>query len=136
MLASYYKTLIRKVKEYHTSLKKAKGIVKNSVTYKHQPVLKNKTVKKIWDILAVKFQHISPMSISRIILDTPKIQLSNYQNIHKYYEKCQEAFDTIYSFIRNKSELSAKGTEMLLQADFLIGKSEKYSNIISTIESN
>lgn len=68
-----YITLTTELKEHQAALKKAKGVIKNSVAHKHQPTLEGKTAQEIWEILKTKFQHISPMSISRLILDTTKI---------------------------------------------------------------
>lgn len=72
-ITDYYTTLTTELKEHQAELKKAEGVIKNSVAHKHQPTLEGKTAQKMWEILKTKFQHISPMRISRLILDTTKI---------------------------------------------------------------
>lgn len=42
-----YTTLTTKLKEYQAALKKAEGLIKNSVAYKQQPAIEEKTTKKI-----------------------------------------------------------------------------------------
>lgn len=130
-----YTTLTIKLKEYQAALKKVEGVIKNSVAHKNQPNLKGKTAQEIWKILKTKFQHISSMSILRLILDTTKIQLSNCTDIHNYCGKYQEVYDAIYSVIGDKCELSSKGGQMLLHAGLLTGMGDKYSSLISTLES-
>ena len=134
-LATIYKTLTTELKEHRAALKKAEGVIKNSVAHKHQPTLEGKTAQEMWEILKTKFQHISPMSISRLILDTTKIQLSDCTDIHDYCGKYQEAYDAICSLIRDKCELSSKGAQMLLQAGLLTSMGDEYSSLISTLES-
>ncbi len=58
------------IKEYRASLNKAEGIIKNSVASKHQAAMEGKDAKEMWETLRTKFQHISPMSISQLILET------------------------------------------------------------------
>lgn len=75
------------------------------------------------------------MSISRLILDTTKIQLSNCAEIHEYCGKYQEAYDAACSLIGKNCELPTKGAAMLLQASLLTGMGDEYSGVVSTMES-
>lgn len=94
-----YTTLTTELKEYQAALKKAGRVIKNSVAHKHQPTLEGKTAQEMWETLKTRFQDTSPMSISRLILDTTKIQLSECTDIHDYCGKYQEAYDTTCSLL-------------------------------------
>lgn len=109
-----YTALTAEIKERRAALKKAKGIIKNSVAHKHQAHLEGKTAKEMWESLKAKFQHISPMSISRLLLETTRIQLSECSDIHEYCGKYHEAYDAICNMIPTDCELSAKGAAMIL----------------------
>ncbi len=129
-----YTTLTTELKEYQAALKKAEGVIKNSVANKYQPTLDEKTAQEMWETLKAKFQHISPMSISRLIPDTTKIQLSDCTDIHNYCEKYQETYDAVFSLIRDKCKLLAKDAQMLIKASLLTGMGDEYSSLISTME--
>lgn len=109
-----YTSLTTKIKKHQAALKKAESIIKNEVVHKHQAQLEGKTAKKMWEGLKTKFQHISPMTISRLLLDTTRIQLSECSNMHKYGSKYQEVYDAICNIILPDCELSAKGAAMIL----------------------
>lgn len=89
----------------------------------------------MWECLKAKFQLSSPMSISRLILDTVKNQLSDCTDIYDYCGKYQDAYDTVCSLIGANCELSTKGAAMLLQAGLLTGMGNEYLGVVSTIES-
>lgn len=129
-----YTTLTTELKEYQAALKKAERVIKNSVAHKHQPTLEGKTAEEMWETLKTRFQDSSPMSISRLILDTTKVQLSECTDIHDYCGKYQEAYDTTCSLIGGQCELTAKGAEMLLQAGLLTGMGDENSNVVSMMK--
>lgn len=129
-----YTTLTTELKEYQAALKKAERVIKNSVAHKHQPTLEGKTAQEMWEALKTKFQHTSPMIISRLILDTTKIKLSGCTDIHDYCGKYQEAYDTTCSLIGDQCELTAKGAEMLLQAGLLTGMGDEYTDVVSVMK--
>lgn len=104
-----YTALTSELKEHRASANKAKGIIKNSVSHKHQSILEGMTAQEMWESLKAKFQYISPMSISRLVLETIKIQLSDCTDIHDYFGKHQEAYNTVGSLIGAKCKLSMKG---------------------------
>ena len=126
--------LSTEIKEHRASLSKAEGIIKNSVASKHQAAIEGKEAKEMWETLQTKFQHISPMSISRLILETTKLRLSDCTDIHEYCSKYQEAYDTVCGLIPTDSEIPAKGAEVLLQAGLLTGMGNEYSGIVSMME--
>lgn len=79
--------LTTELKEYRAALSKAEGIIKNSVAPKHQAAIEGKDAKEMWEALKAKFHHISPMSISRLVLDTTRIRLSDCTDIYDYCSK-------------------------------------------------
>lgn len=123
-----------KLKEYQVVLKKAKGLIKSFVAYKHQLALKKKTAKRMWEALKVKFQHISLINILCLILNTTKIQLSDCIDIHKYCKKYQKTFDVVCSFIGEKCKLTTKRAWMFLNAGFFTGMGDYYLSFISIIK--
>lgn len=130
-----YTALTTEIKKHQAALKKAEGIIKNSVAHKHQAQLEGKTAKEMWEGLKAKFQHISPMTISRLLLNTTRIQLSECSDMHKYGSKYQEAYNTICNMIPANCELSAKGGAMILQAGLLTGIRDEYSSLVLSMES-
>lgn len=130
-----YTALTTEIKEHRAALKKAEGIIKNSVAQKRQAQLEGKTAKEMWEGLKAKFQHISPMTISRLLLDTTRIQLSECSNMHEYGSKYQEAYDAICNMIPGDCELSAKGAATILQAGLLTGMGDEYSSLVSSMGS-
>lgn len=101
---------------------------------KHQAAIESKDAKEMWEALKAKFQHISPMSISRLVLDTTRIRLSDCTDIYKYCSKYQEAYDSVCSLIPADFELPAKGAELLLQVGLLTGMGNEYLSIVSIME--
>ncbi len=74
------------------------------------------------------------MSISRLIMEIMKLRLSDCKDIHEYCSKYQEAFDTMCGFIPTDTEIHAKAAEVLLQAGIFTGMENKYSSIVSMME--
>ena len=88
----------------------------------------------MWETLRTKFQHISPISISRLILEITKLRLLDCVDIHEYCSKYQEAYDSVFGLISTECELSAKRAELILQAGLLTGMENEYSGIVSMRE--
>lgn len=130
-----YTALTTKIKEHRAALKKAERIIKNSVAHKHQAQLEGKTAKEMWKGLKAKFQHISRMTISRLLLDTTRIQLLECSDMHEYGSKYQEAYNTICNMIPADCKLSAKRAAMILQAGLFTKMGDKYSSLVSSMES-
>ncbi len=122
------------IREHRAALSKTEGIIKNSVASQHQVVIEGKEAKEMWEILQTKFQHISPMSISRLIMETMKLRLSDCKDINEYCSKYQEAFNTVCGLISTDTEIPAKVAEVLLQAGLLTGMENEYSSIVSVME--
>lgn len=74
------------------------------------------------------------MSISRLILETTKLQLLDCADIHEYCNKYQEAYDSVCNLIPTECKLSTKGAELILQAGLLTGMGNEYSEIVSMME--
>lgn len=130
-----YTTLSTEIKEHNAAIKKGEGIIRKSVAHKHHPILEGKNAKEMWIALKERFQHVSPMSISKKLLETAKVKLSDCSDIHEYTSLYQATYDHIYSLTRKDSELSTKATGMLLQAAMLLNMGTEYAGIVSTIES-
>lgn len=75
------------------------------------------------------------MTISRLLLDTTRIRLSECSNMRKYGSKYQESYDAICNIIPADCKLSAKRAAMILQAGLLTGMGDEYSSLVSSMES-
>ena len=127
-----YTSLSTEIKEHRAAIKKGEGIIWKSVAHKHHPILEEKTWQKMWQIL--KEKHVSPMSISRKILEATRIEVSNWKNIYKYTNAYQESLGDVYSLTTEDSELTTKGASMTLQAAFLTNMGPEYVGMVSMIE--
>ncbi len=82
-----------------------------------------------------KFQQISPISISKPILETIKIEQSDNTNNHKYYSKYHEIYDTVFDLFFTGCKLNKQKIIMILQVGFSNGIKDEYWRIVSLIES-
>ena len=130
-----YTALSAEIKEHRAAIKKGEGIIRKLVAYKHHPILEGKTAKEMWEALKERFQHVSPISTPRKILETAKIKLSDCKDIHEYTSAYQAAYDHICSLTTANSDLTTKGAGMILQAALLLNMGKEYAGIVSTIES-
>ena len=130
-----YISLSTEIKEHRAAIKKGEGIIRKSVAHKHHPILEGKNAQEMWAALKDRFQHVSPMSTSRILLEMAKTKLSDCKDIDEYTSVYQAAYDQICGLTTEDSDLSTKGAGMLLQAAMLLNMGNEYAGIVSTIES-
>ena len=74
------------------------------------------------------------MSISRLIMETMKLRLSDCKDIHEYCSKYQEAFGTVCGLVSTDTEISAKAAGVPLQPGLLTEMENEYSSIVSMME--
>lgn len=86
-----YTALSTEIKEHRAAIKKGEAVICKTVGHKHHPILEGKTPEQMWKILKERFQHVSPMSISKKVLDATKIKLSDCKYIQEYTSAYQEA---------------------------------------------
>ena len=55
--------------DYFTALIKSKNLIIQLIDKSLHPLQTNKIAAKIWSILERKFQHISPMSVTCLLVD-------------------------------------------------------------------
>lgn len=89
----------------------------------------------MWEILKARFQNVSPMSISRRIVDVIKIKLSSCKNIEEYISSYREAHDDVCNLVTEDSKMTTRAASMLLQGALLSNMGPEYAGIASTIES-
>lgn len=80
------------------------------------------------------FTNISPMSISKRIVDVVKTKLSNYKDIEEYTSTYWEVYDKVYNMTINNSKLTICEATILLQGIMLVNMGPEYVGITSTIE--
>ena len=90
----------------------------------------------MWTILENRFQHISPMSVTRIFLDACAVKLLNCTNVIDYTSRYQIAFDKFLSLLNNESRMSKKTIEMTLHGSLLRHFGRDYAALVSAIETN
>lgn len=71
-------------KDYLTALTKSAGLIKELVDKSLHPLLHGKTAQEMWTILADRFHHISPMSVTRIFSDACSVKLSECKDVIDY----------------------------------------------------
>ena len=103
---------ITKKKDHFTALPKSASLIKKLVDKSLYPLLYNKTMAKLWTICKNLFYHISPMSISRIFIDTYNIKLLECKDVIDYMSRYQIAFNKLISFINKDSWMSKKSIKM------------------------
>ena len=121
-------------KDHLIALTKSAGLIKELVDKSLHPLLNNKTAAEMWTLLEDRFQHISPMSVTRIFADALTTKLSDCKDIMEYTSRYQIAFDKILSLLNKDSWMSKKTIEMALQGSLLRHLGKDYSALVSAIE--
>ncbi len=96
-------TLRDKKKDYLVALTKSAGIIQELVDKSLYSLLHNKTSAEMWTILQDRFYHISPISVSRVFLDTCNVKLLDCKDVVDYKSRYQIAFDKLLSLITEES---------------------------------
>ena len=89
--------------DFLAALSKSAGLIKEFVNKSLHPLLSEKNAAKMCTILENRFQHISPMSVTRIFLDACAVKLSDCNNVIDYTSHYQIAFDKLLSFLNIES---------------------------------
>lgn len=113
-------TMLRREERHDKAMSKAAGIISKLVSNQHQPIIEGNTPEETWTTLQKRFQHINPMSTSRIIHDNTTKKLSDFKNVHKYTSHYQASFDKVISLLMETSSYTRKSTEMYFQATMLM----------------
>lgn len=121
-------------KDHLTALTKSAGIIKELVDKSLHPLLNNKTAAEMWTLLEDRFQHISPMSVTRMFADALNTKLSDCKDVAEYTSRYQVAFDKIVSLLDEDSWMSKRTIEMALQGSLLRHLGKDYSALVSAIE--
>lgn len=90
----------------------------------------------MWTIFEKRFQHIFPMSITKIFFDTCALKLSDYNHIIDYTSHYQIAFDKLFSLFNTKLWVSKKTIEITLQDNLFCYLGRDYKALVSAIETN
>ena len=133
MLAS---ALREEKKDFLAALSKSAGLIKELVDKSLHPLLSEKSAAEMWTILENRFQHISPMSVTRIFLDACAVKLSDCNDVIDYTSRYQIAFDKLLSLLNTESWMSKKTIEMTLQGSLLRHLGRDYAALVSAIETN
>ena len=121
-------------KDHFIALTKSAGLIQEMVDKSLHPLLDDKTAAKMWTLLENRFQHISPMNVTRTFADALNTKLSDCKDIVEYTSRYQITFDKILSMLNDDSWMSKKTVEMTLKGSLfrLLGKD--YSALMSAIE--
>ena len=82
-------------KDYHVGLTKSAGLIKELGDKSFQSLLNNKNAAEMWTFLETRFQHILPMSVTRIFSEAYNVKLSDCKDVMDYTSRYQVAFDKI-----------------------------------------
>ncbi len=120
--------------KYDKVMSKAVGIISKLVSDLHQLIIEGKTPQEAWAVLQERFQHINPMSTSRLIYEANTKKLFDFQNVYKYTSHYQASFDKVLSLFTETSSYMQKSTEIYFQATMLINIGTNYSALVSAIQ--
>ena len=134
MLVTLVTALRDKKKNYHVGLTKSAGLIKELVDKILHFLLNNKSAAEIWTFLESRFQHILPMSVTRIFCEAYNVKLLDCKDVMDYTGRYQVAFDKIQSLIGPNSWMSKKTVEMALQGSLLRHLGKDYLALVSAIE--
>lgn len=98
---------------------KSKSIIHKLVADAQHPIFEGKTAQEMWNALEIRFQHISPMGVSRILHNASAKKMSDFNDVVEYTSSYQAAFDKITSLLKEDSNLTINSAEMLLQGAML-----------------
>ncbi len=74
-------------KDYHVGLIKSAGLIRELVDKTIHPLLNDKSAAQMWTFLENRFQHISPMSVTRIFSKAYNIKLSDCKDVMDYTDR-------------------------------------------------
>ena len=126
--------LMHDEEKYDLAMSKAAGILSKIVSDQHQPIIEGKSPQEAWNTLQERFQHINPMSTSRIIYEATTKKLSDFKNVHEYTSHYQAAFDKVVSLLTETSSYTRQSIEMYFQATMLMNIGADYSALVSAIQ--
>ncbi len=122
-------------KDYTFALTKSAGIIKELVDKSCYPLLDDKSFAEIWTILKDRFQHIFPMTVTRVFSNACNVKLSDYRNIIDYTSRYQIAYNKILSLIgENLTWILKKTVELILQGNLLKHLGKDYLALVTTIK--
>ena len=122
--------------KYDLAMRKTAGIISKLVADQHQPIIKRKSPQKAGNILQKRFQHINPMSTSRIIYEATTKKLSDFKNVHEYTSHYQASFDNVVGILTDTSSYTRQSTKMYFQVTILMNIGTEYSALVSAIQKN
>lgn len=96
-------TLMHDKEKYDLAMSKSAGIFSKLVSDQHQPIIEGKTPEEAWNNLQGRFQHINPMSTSRLIYNAITKKLADFKDVHKYTSSYQAAFDKVVGLLTDTS---------------------------------
>lgn len=121
-------------KDHLIALTKSAGLIKELVDKILHPLLSNKSTAEMWTLLKNRFQHISPISVTRTFAEVLNTKLSDCKVIVEYTSRYQVAFDKILSLLNNDSWMFKKTVEMTLQDSLLRHLGKDCSALVSAIK--
>lgn len=126
--------LVHDEEKYDLAVSKAAGILSKLVADQHQPIIEGKPPEEAWTTRQERFQHINPMSTSRVIYEATTKKLFHFKDVHQYTSNYQAAFDKVIGLLSNTSSYTRQSTEMYFQATMLMNIATEYSALDSAIQ--
>lgn len=120
-------------KQYDLAMSKAASILSKLVSDQHRPIIESKTPEEVYSILQQIFQHINPISISRVIHNATDKKLGDLKDMYKYTSSYQAAFNKVVGFMTKSSHYTRISTELYFQTTILLNIGTKYSALVSVI---
>ena len=115
-------------------MSKSVGILSKLVADQYQPIIEGRTLEETWNALQERFQHINPMSTSRLIHKATTKKLLDFKDIHKFTNSYQTAFDKVANLLTETTYYTWQSIEIYFQATILINIGPEYSGLVSAIQ--
>ncbi len=77
-------SLIHDEENYDLAMSKSISILSKLVADQHQLIIEGKTPEEAWNALQERFQHINPMSTSRLIHKATTKKLLDLKDVHDF----------------------------------------------------
>jgi hypothetical protein len=128
--------LTHEIEKYNKAIAKAAGIIQDMVGPQWLYILQGQdSPQKMWKALSNRFEKLTPMDPVAVIHELSARQmLSPKDDIHEYCRAYQTGYDKIMSAtIKDKSKITAKAAEAILQGFMLRNVAEAYAPLVSQI---
>ena len=112
---------------------KAMSIIHGLVAKCHYSLIDNKNAAEMWKILKDRFQDVTPMNISDIILKVSSKRMIDFETASQYCAEYEAALNNVKGLIDDEAKVDVYTVEFMLQGMMLGNASEQYSPLVAQL---